>query len=346
MIAGKFRAREITVLARRLAVSAFAVFFLVGLTISYQAPGALVVPVPEKAETKEAVVRTLPSTDLATLAKAVAAEWLERRSADEVPNAAPEKLPSGLEDMDTSEKKTLFFRSILPHVLKVNLNIRLRRENLEAIAARLDKGETLSPEDQSFIKDMVRRYRSGDDKPEWPGAEMKGIVSELLLRVDEVPPSLVLAQAALESAWGSSRFAIEGNNIFGLWVFNATEGMIPRDREEGANFSVAKFDSLTESVESYVRHLNTLFAYEDFRVLRARMRQDSVDLDSTRLAEGLLEYSIRRDDYVQDVLNLIKANRLTKFDSARLVSGDTSAKRADEKQKPAYGPLRTKASDA
>lgn len=340
------RASGIIAWLRRLVIASVAAVFLVGLTVSHREPGEAVIPVIKKEVMDNAVVRPLPSGDLATLVRSIASEWTTRKTLDDVPNAAPVKLPGGLDGMDIAEKKTLFFRSVLPHVLTVNKNIRARREWLTSIEENLAKGLPVTPEESDFVARMVKLYRSNDDLVDWDSLTTKGKVDELLMRVDEIPPSLVLAQAAIESAWGSSRFAIEGNNIFGIWVFNATEGMIPREREEGANHKVARFETITESVESYVSHLNTLWAYEDFRAIRAKMRQDEQKLDSTRLAEGLLQYSVRRDEYVQDVLNLIKANRLTRFDSARIESRPDEEKREEVKTSPAYGPIKTKASDA
>lgn len=301
---------------------------------------------PEECVVKEdAVIRPLPSEDLDTLASALSEEWRHKASGDVVPDAAPQTLPGGLDQLDVGEKKILFLRSILPHVLKVNANIRMRREALETIADHLNKKLPLKEHEAKFIKLMGERYMTYAEYLDWREEAPEKLVAELLLRVDEVPPSLVLAQAALESAWGSSRFAVEGNNIFGLWVFSATKGMIPRNREEGANYSLAKYDSITESVESYFRSLNTLYAYEDFRTIRAKLRETEGRLDAEKLAEGLTQYSVRRDEYVQDVLNLIEANRLTRFDSAKLIDKDFFQKKARPADKQ-YGPLKTSASDA
>lgn len=305
-------------IARKVFIGALAIVAVVGLTRNYYEPEAQTASADKPTEAAAPQIRPLPADDVDSLALAVNAEWQARKSPDEVPSAAPLKFPGGLERMEPSEKKTLFFRALLPHVLQVNKTIKDRRAALESLAAAISRGEKTTDIDAAFVSVMVSRYMTSEEYADWRDAELSAQVEELLRRVDEVPPSLVLAQAALESAWGSSRFAIEGNNLFGVWVYNAAKGMIPRERADGATHAVAKYDSIAEAVETYFDKLNTLWAYEDFREIRARMRQEDEKLDSGRLAEGLVQYSARADDYVQDVQNLIRSNSLMRFDDARL----------------------------
>lgn len=319
MVDGTSSFKRIFSVARKLFIGVLVIAASVGLTRSYYEPEAAGDTVAVSVEEIGPEIRPLPADDLDSLAKAVNEEWQKRGSPDDVPSAAPLRFPGGLERMEPSEKKTLFFRSLLPHVLQVNKTIRERRAALESLAYYLDKGQTPAEMDKIFVGLMVSRYMTQAELEDWRDAPIRVQIDELLRRVDEVPPSLVLAQAALESAWGSSRFAIEGNNIFGMWVYNAAKGMIPKDRAEGDTHALARYDSIGESVETYFAKLNTLWAYEDFREIRAKMRQDDGKLDSGKLAEGLVQYSVRAEDYVQDVQNLIKQNSLMQFDRAQLM---------------------------
>ncbi|OUX34142.1 MAG: hypothetical protein CBE20_02230, partial [Gammaproteobacteria bacterium TMED260] len=141
------------------------------------------------------------------------------------------------------------------------------------------------------------------------------IANELYLRVDKVPVSLALAQAANESAWGTSRFARQGNNIFGQWCYEKGCGLVPRRRPSGATHEVKKFDSIQESVNAYINNINTHPSYGYLRELRARMRDQNRPLDSLGLAVGLGSYSQRGDNYVDEVQNLIMQNQLTERDN-------------------------------
>lgn len=338
--------RRCQMLARKGFIGALVIVAVLGLTKTYYEPESREAAPPVAVEGSEPNIRPLPADDVDSLAKAVNAEWQKRRSPDEVPSAAPLRFPSGLASMEPAEKKDLFFRSLLPHVLQVNQTIRERRAALESLAYFMDKGQQPTEVDRVFVGLMVSRYMTKGELEDWKDAPIRVQIDELLRRVDEVPPSLVLAQAALESAWGSSRFAIEGNNLFGVWVYNAAKGMIPKDRAEGQTHAVAKYDDISEAVETYFSKLNTLWAYEDFREIRAKMRQDEGKLDSGRLAEGLVQYSVRAEDYVQDVQNLIRDNRLMRYDGAQLMKkpADKPDAGKDERKGPALE--KSDASDA
>lgn len=342
--AGVFR-RCLT-LARKGFLGALLIVAVVGLTKTYYEPESHQAAAIAPEESAEPNIRPLPADDIDSLAKAVNEEWQKRKSPDEVPSAAPLRLPTGLAAMEPKEKKDLFFRSLLPHVLQVNQTIRERRAALESLAYWMDKGQQPTDVDKVFVSLMVSRYMTQGELADWRNVSMRVQIDELLRRVDEVPPSLVLAQAALESAWGSSRFAIEGNNLFGVWVYNAAKGIIPKDRAEGETHAVARYDSISEAVETYFAKLNTLWAYEDFREIRARMRQDEGKLDSERLAEGLVQYSARAEDYVLDVQNLIKENRLMRFDGAQLMKKPAEKPPVEKSRQKGAALDKTDASDA
>ena len=146
------------------------------------------------------------------------------------------------------------------------------------------------------------------------------LTKELIRRVDVIPTSLVLAQAANESAWGTSRFAREGNNIFGQWCFDEGCGLVPNRRGEDASHEVRAFASVEAAVRAYFRNLNTHPSYEDLRTLRASMRMQGLPLNSMVLARGLTRYSERGMDYVLELQDMIRINELRERDRVFLNS--------------------------
>ena len=139
-------------------------------------------------------------------------------------------------------------------------------------------------------------------------------IGRLLIRVDIVTLSLVLSQAAIESGWGTSRYLNEGNAIFGQYTFDSKQGIKPRDREIGKKFFVKKFSTLSESVRSYLKNINTHLAYEDFRQERRKLRMNGESLSGNVLANFLKSYSERGLAYVNDLKLLIESNNFMKFD--------------------------------
>jgi Bax protein len=140
------------------------------------------------------------------------------------------------------------------------------------------------------------------------------VIAELLRRVDILPPSLVLAQAAIESGWGTSRFVREGNNLFGQWVTGDTPGQVPSDADPADGYRVAAYDTIAHSVRSYLRNLNTHRAYRQLRHWRADLRAAGEPLDSMILSASLVRYSERGEAYVEDLLRVIRGNRLDLLD--------------------------------
>ncbi len=143
-------------------------------------------------------------------------------------------------------------------------------------------------------------------------------VAELVRRVDIIPPSLALAQAAEESGWGTSRFAREGNAIFGQRVWRGSNGMVPGRRDEGETFRVRAYDQLIDGVMSYARNLNGHVAYDDFRRSREKQRQSGQMPHGYELALSLLSYSERGAKYLTTIRKIMRVNGLQNFDKARL----------------------------
>ena len=160
------------------------------------------------------------------------------------------------------------------------------------------------PLQRRWLRKLAKTY-----EVEWPGESVENALQTLLERVDVVPVSLALTQAAKESGWGQSRFALEGNNLFGHWCFEEGCGLVPANRPTGATHEVAAFDSVTQSVRRYLNNLNTHPSYAPLRDIRAAQRRAGTPLSGLVLADGLIRYSERRDAYVQDIKQILKANR-------------------------------------
>jgi len=136
---------------------------------------------------------------------------------------------------------------------------------------------------------------------------------KLLKRIDAVPVSLILAQSANESAWGTSRFARQANNFFGIWCFSKGCGITPLQRDEGLVHEVAKFDTVQDGVNYYIRMINTHSAYRTLRQIRATQREKGEVLSGTKLADGLIKYSERGEAYVQEIKAMIRTNKLAQY---------------------------------
>lgn len=221
-----------------------------------------------------------------------------------VPPLEVRTLPANLNDMVVDAKKSVFFRTLLPLVLAENSRIEDERLRLLELLddITLDEGSAEWEE----VKDIQKRYRVKGD-PNDPAVRGK-----LLRRVDTVPVALVLAQAAKESGWGTSRFALQGNSLFGEWTWGG-KGLAPSKRDDGKSHKVRAFPDIRASVRSYMRNLNTGFAYELFREMRADMRTSGVDLDPLVLAGGLERYSIRGEKYVREIRHMIRINGLERL---------------------------------
>lgn len=193
------------------------------------------------------------------------------------------------------------------------------RNEVEAMIAvrNIENGDPASAEDdeqQALSEDAERILAAGEVLSQYE------LAKELVRRVDVIPTSLVLAQAANESAWGTSRFAREGNNIFGQWCFDEGCGLVPNRRGEDASHEVRAFASVEAAVRAYFRNLNTHPSYEDLRTLRASMRMQGLPLNSMVLARGLTRYSERGMDYVEELQDMIRINELRERDRVFLNS--------------------------
>lgn len=231
-----------------------------------------------------------------------------------VPRVFLASLPSDFKSVaSTDARKELFIRTMLPLVLKVNEGILLDRGRLLALRARTAAGRVPTAAEAAWLNDLASRY--GLEKPDF---------ERLLKRVDIVPVSLALAQAAEESGWGTSRFARQGNAAFGQITFNEDKGLVPYGRDDGKRHLIRSYDHLLDGVRSYVHNLNTHDAYRQFRKQRAQMRSGGHDLDGFGLAGSLSSYSERGQEYVDTIQTIMRANDLEALDRAKL-RGDQMA---------------------
>lgn len=222
-------------------------------------------------------------------------------------------------ELPVSTKKDLFFSALLPLVVHANSIVLERRERLKEANARLLKGESLSSEEIAKLQQaaILLRIASTEEASKMSGStEYREAIKECLYRLDVIPPGLVLGQAAYESGYATSRFAAEGNALFGQWTFGG-EGLIPeQQRKQLGDHRIASFEWPFDSVRGYFLNLSSNPAYEDFRRIRAKLRASGKPLTSIALADGLLKYSERGKEYVQTLKGMIQTNGLDLADNA------------------------------
>lgn len=242
---------------------------------------------------EEANKRALMDTDPET----------ELRALDDAEAAA--MLPDFSQIADVREKKQAFFDYLLPAVEQANRLIMQERNWL--LALNLQK---LSDDDRRLLSALADKYQQ-------PRKEKQNLVDwhkALLKKVDVIPPSLALAQAANESAWGTSRFAMDAFNLYGQWCFSPGCGLVPTGRPAGKTYEVRLFSSPQASVEAYMLNLNAFHSYRELRQLRLKLRDTKQPLLGTTLAKGLMAYSQRREEYVKEIKSMIRFNQLEQLD--------------------------------
>ncbi len=201
-----------------------------------------------------------------------------------------------LNNLPVQEKKQKFFDLLLPSVLVAKTNLDLTRKRVEALALK----KTMTPADTNFLLPLMKKYGTHD-------------IHELISRLQTLPVSIVLAQAAIESGWGTSRFFREGNNIFGMWSFDSTENRMPTlSHRNGTRIYLQKFDNLEQAIEAYFFMLNTRKPFAAFRTLRNKTDNPLILIDS------LKRYSERGESYINDLSSIIRTNHLQRYDSCRI----------------------------
>ena len=220
-----------------------------------------------------------------------------------------EPLPDFKAIGDVGERKQAFFEFLAPMVEDVNRRLLEERSKVIELQDYFQKKGKLSEGRLEDLNELLVAYKF--EPVEKPSSETFG---NLLSRVDIIPPSLALAQAAVESGWGTSRFAREGNNLFGMWCYEPGCGIVPARRSAGATHEVTKYDSPRDSFEDYIRNLNTNQAYVALRAIRRELRAAGATVNGTDLARGLVKYSTQRWEYVGKIQTMIGSNDLERFD--------------------------------
>ena len=231
--------------------------------------------------------------------------------ADTVPSVVDKKVDTQVPDfnqfIDVRQKKSAFFDFMKPLIEAENKRILEDREQVISLSLKV----SLTESDQQWLLKIAKQYGVKNSQ------KQDAVFFETLLsRVDMIPMSLALVQSANESAWGTSRFAREGNNFFGQWCFNKGCGIVPASRPLGEAYEVRKFKNVAESVRSYMNNLNSHFQYDAMREMRQKRRQSGQRVTGPILAQGLYGYSIRGLDYVSELLSMIASNDLLKYDLA------------------------------
>ncbi|RUM92463.1 MAG: hypothetical protein DSZ27_02865 [Thiomicrospira sp.] len=201
-------------------------------------------------------------------------------------------------------RKQAFFEFMTPLIHQANQQVMKKRDHLKSLIA----AQTLSKADQAWLKKEGDLYGLEGLNP-----TQTSDLKALLTRIDVVPTSLALAQAANESAWGTSRFARQANNYFGQWCFSKGCGLIPKQRNKGAIHEVRAFDHPYYSVKSYIHNLNSHRTYAQLRKIRAQLRQKKQPLTGLKMTEGLVNYSARKHEYVEELQSMIRYNKLTQY---------------------------------
>ena len=215
------------------------------------------------------------------------------------------KLPKDLNTLgNTKQKRELFIKIILPLILDENLKITEDREKLFKILSK--NFNTVG--ERVWLKRRFKQYKIED-----------GDLAKLKMRMDIIPVSIAIAQAANESGWGTSRFALEGNALFGQWTWSK-KGISPKKKDKNKTHKVLQFQVLKASVKAYKNNLNTHNAYKEFREARAQLRQDNKEIIGTELTKYLERYASIGEKYVLILDDIIRKNSLTDFDTADLLS--------------------------
>ena len=213
-------------------------------------------------------------------------------------------LPNEIKMIESTKKRKEFFiQIVLPLILKENSNIRLDRKRLFSIINKSNNTDL----EKKWLNKKYKQY----------GVTSKDLTI-LKIRMDEIPVSLALAQAAKETGWGTSRFAQEGNALFGQWTWSG-EGLKPKESDKNEGHKVMRFNVLQASVRAYQRNINTHSTYKEFRKERAKLRDLGVPLDSIILSQHLNEYAETGNQYVEVLQKIINQNNLKDFDDAKLL---------------------------
>ncbi len=279
-------------------------------------------PEPPPVSAGFTVVTASQAAELETVFEALGYRWppvaADAQSHAFVPAIAVREMPADIDTLSVDARKAMFFRVLAPLVAAENHALREQRRFLLQAFAKYPQ----LPESGGIatrVRAIASRFNVGGnlDSPETR--------ERLLRRVDTVPAALALAQAANESGWGRSRFAREANNLYGMWTWDKSKGMRPKERAKNARYFVRVFDDLRASVRNYLHTINIGPAYRELRELRAAFRERGEQPDGMTLAAGLTRYSARGEEYVNEIRAIIEYNGLHELPPLRIESGGAAA---------------------
>ena len=228
------------------------------------------------------------------------------------------RLPRDLSGItDVNDRKQLFIKFLLPLLIQQNIAIAQKRSFLQILIEK--PISSFSSNEQNWILKETLYYKIFDKNVSKP-VVTEVVLKELLNRIDIIPVSLALAQSSLETGWGTSRFLIHGNALFGQWTWKANRGIRPKQRAPRTKHSVRRFNHLAESIVDYTHNLNSSSHYRSFRLKRGRYRKVSHPIKgwSHNLAEELKKYSSNANHYIPTIKTIIANNQLTDFDTYSL----------------------------
>ncbi len=213
------------------------------------------------------------------------------------------------------EMKAAFIDYLSPIIEYNNDKILDKRNRLQNIHDKLESGRTLTYFEKSWLKQTAKDFnvklkKKGDLE----------VTQDLLAKVDIIPVSLAVAQAAQESSWGRSRYAVQANNLFGQWCYKRGCGVVPAKRPKDAKHEVRKFDNVSTAIRSYIHNLNSHHKYEKLRTLRAQLRKSDKSIEGEDLVEGLLYYSEQREKYIKDIRLMLKQYKLARTQQLNAVA--------------------------
>ena len=259
---------------------------------------------------KPGMVMLLPSVDKLGDMFASVGYHLDdvRNGSATVPRLTLAALPQDMAEIALPNKrKAIFLRYMLPLVLEANQRVREQRHRLQALKRDIESGTSVPLVTWQWFLNLADEYQVRADQ-----------LDELVRRVDMMPPSLALALAAIESGWGTSRFALEGNSAFGQWTTEEFEGLVPQERPDGQTYKIRSFERPIDAVHSYLRNLNTHRAYRVFRAKRAALRGPDGSQDALKLIDTLEAYAEDSETYLKLLRRVILVNNLLTLDQAQL----------------------------
>ena len=249
----------------------------------------------------EIIFSSTKTRDLESFLNQISLNYKNISNLEKLPNFSLLSLPKDLSSVEpTSRRKEIFLSSILPLVVKSNLDILNDRKIL---------CEAIKNKDNKKKEEIAKKHYIDLSK-----IEKLMIDNTLIRKIDIVPISLVMAQAAAESGWGTSRFALEGNALFGQWTWDKSKGIQPKFASD-QKAAVRKFETLSDSVNSYLSNLNTHIAYSSMRAKRNRNCNQKKLISGYELANWMGNYAITRDEYIKLLRLIIKKNNLVLLDN-------------------------------